>query len=365
MCSVSKFEHNESVRLCNENAYLALLIFYSYRSANCPGRLIRNLESNEFTATNTHSHAADAREAKSAVVVKKVKRLAAKHPSEPGRNIKAKVTKRLDVATLANLKSTRNLLRTVRNARMNEHLPPIPKNASELVLSDKFTKYKDEPFLLYYSGPSENRILMFTTKRNLNLLKDAELWQDDGTFDITSPMFTHPGKKVPLVYTLATKIFEQIAKHAPTANPKYIISDFEIGAIGAIQAQFIPNAKLHGCFYHLCQSVWRQLQALGLHTKYNTDAQFALHVREILALAFVPSNEIPGKFAELCESDFWSNEDNDDYGKLQSLLNYFESTYVGVETRAKSRRRVALFPPAMWSVYEVTKLSKPEVLVLM
>lgn len=167
---------------------------------------------------------------------------------------------------------------------------------------------------------------------------------------------------MPLVYILAPNkkkmyeaAFEVIAKEVPQFKPDFIITDFEIGAIHAAQKYF-PSASMHACFFHLSQSVWRHIQSIGLQSRYINDADFALNIRKLLALAFIPAEDIAKHFSELVQSKFWSdNEDDEDNAKIQILLNYFESTYIGAMAR-NNKRKAPLFPPTLWSVYLITTL---------
>lgn len=148
-----------------------------------------------------------------------------------------------------------------------------------------------------------------------------------------------------------------ISKKVPNFKPKHIISDFEIGAINAAKKVF-PGAQMHGCFFHFCQTIWRHVQAVGLQIRYNNDAMFALNIRQLMALAFVPAQDIESAFTRLCQSEFWTdNEEKEDNGKVQELLAYFEKTYIGAPSR-NGRRKNPLFDPSLWSVYEVTILGK-------
>lgn len=54
-----------------------------------------------------------------------------------------------------------------------------------------------------------------------------------------------------------------------------------------------------GCLFHLCQSAWRKLQSLGLSVEYGINENFSIKVRQMLALAFLPENEIPDAFKEV------------------------------------------------------------------
>ncbi|KAG4076846.1 hypothetical protein HA402_006556 [Bradysia odoriphaga] len=148
-----------------------------------------------------------------------------------------------------------------------------------------------------------------------------------------------------------------LPKRVPDCNPKYIITDFETGAINAAKKYF-PRAKFHACFFHLCQSVWRHIQHLGLQTRYMSDPDYAKNVRQLLALAFVPPADITDRFIQLCRTPFWEENDDPDNGKLQDLLQYFESTYIGSVGR-NGKRKAVQFPPEIWSVHEITVLGIP------
>lgn len=78
---------------------------------------------------------------------------------------------------------------------------------------------------------------------------------------------------------------------------------------------------------------------------YNNDPEFALKARMIIALAFVPIDSI---------GDYVDALDNELPDELQLLLNWFEDTYVGRMNRRATGRRVPLFLPETWNVYERT-----------
>lgn len=110
---------------------------------------------------------------------------------------------------------------------------------------------------------------------------------------------TRNGWKVPLVFVLCTDkkattyctIFEQLKAKAPGLNPTQINIDFEQAAIKAIK-QVFPNAKIQGCYFHLKQSLLRNLSQHELKTRYENDLQFASEIRQLQALAFLPVEEV-------------------------------------------------------------------------
>ena len=56
---------------------------------------------------------------------------------------------------------------------------------------------------------------------------------------------------------------------------------------------------MHGCFYHLCFNVWKRIQQSGLQERYINDPEFALHLRMISALTFLPPNDVQNSFDQL------------------------------------------------------------------
>lgn len=97
-----------------------------------------------------------------------------------------------------------------------------------------------------------------------------------------------------------------------------------------------------GCFFHLCQSIWRHLQGLGLQQQYTNDVDFALGVRLVLALAFIPLHDLEEAFEVVTENFPQA---------ATALLDYFEDTYLGRPSR-RGPRRGALFLPITWNQWD-------------
>lgn len=152
------------------------------------------------------------------------------------------------------------------------------------------------------------------------------------------------------------QVFNWVSKQVPEWKPMHIMSDFELGAINAAKEVF-PEAKMHGCFVHFCQAIWRRVQLVGLQTKYSNDPVFALNIRQLISLAFLPSENIADAFSMVCRSEFWTENENDENSpKIQEILDYFETNFIGIDTRTQSKRRRASFASSTWSVYELTLL---------
>lgn len=165
---------------------------YRYKSMNCTGRCIRNTnlpEAQQFNVSKEHTHAPDARILGKASAINDLKRRA-KDTIDSGRNIVSKVCRTMDVATAAAMPTTTALLRTVRRARKENNCPKTPNTLKDLELPKEYTLYNEEPFLVYDSGPIDDRILIYCTKRNLEFHNRADTILMDGTFNIVPPLFS-------------------------------------------------------------------------------------------------------------------------------------------------------------------------------
>lgn len=125
------------------------------------------------------------------------------------------------------------------------------------------------------------------------------------TFDVNIVFFgiaftgSRNGWRMPLLFALCTNkhkdtyktIFERIKHDQPEYSPKQINMDFELAAIKAA-AEVFPNAKIQGCLFHCSQSVVRNLSTNGLKNRYETDAQFAKEIRQMIGLAFLPVEKV-------------------------------------------------------------------------
>jgi len=117
--------------------------------------------------------------------------------------------------------------------------------------------------------------------------------------------------------------------------------------IKVISLLFIKKKQLKhfliGCLFHFAQAVWRQVQSKGLTRKYNEDESFRLTVKKLIALSFVPLDQVIPGFDLICDQ---FDDDADD------LLDYFEKTWIG-----EKGRRGNFFSPFLRN-FKYTLLSK-------
>ncbi|KAK3926346.1 5-keto-4-deoxy-D-glucarate aldolase [Frankliniella fusca] len=113
---------------------------------------------------------------------------------------------------------------------------------------------------------------------------------------------------------------------------------------------YIGDAELCGCLFHLGQSFFRQVQAAGLNVVYREEGSEEMRsdFHALIAIAFVPEDDVEDAFDSLQEvSDpalrpvFQHVEDNYVRGRLQARRR-------GGRVQARGR---PMFPPALWNCY--------------
>ena len=105
------------------------------------------------------------------------------------------------------------------------------------------------------------------------------------------------------------------------------------------------GAEIKGCFSHLSQNIFRQVQEKGLQNRYRDDSDFSLAVRMVAALAFVPVEKITEAYEELEQ-----HLDDDDYN---IICDYFEDNYIGRQRR--TGRRAPRFSHGTWKMINRTE----------
>ena len=108
----------------------------------------------------------------------------------------------------------------------------------------------------------------------------------------------------------------------------------------------MPQVQVFGCFLHLCSNIWKHIQSAGLQEQYVGDAQFALHLHMIAAVAFVPPHDAIDAFHEvavLIRLQYQAMADD--------VLEYFEDI---VRFQRNAPCRPPLFPIDLWNMFNRT-----------
>lgn len=215
-------------------------------------------------------------------------------------------------------------------------------------------------FIVFDSGPGEDRMIIMASDTLLDGLGMADVWLADGTFKVVPGLFFQlysihfsfgAGINPAAVHCLLVnktaetyaRVLHELRALIPNAAPKTILVDFEKAAINAFQAAY-PQARVTGCYFHLCQSILRKVNEIGLKNAYETDDVVRGFVRCIPALAFVPLEDVDEAFELLADT-------KPDVDHIDELLTFFEHTYIRgrrLRGRGQSYGR-ALFQTDLWN----------------
>ena len=135
-------------------------------------------------------------------------------------------------------------------------------------------------------------------------------------------------------------LFEKLLTLNVNLKPASIMVDFELAVVNSLERVF-PDSEIRGCFFHLSQNIYRKNTEHGLKQRYPEDSHFALTLRMIPALAFVPTNDVTGAFEQLSEIL---------HPEMRPVADYFEDTYVGSPRRRG--RRQPTFAIGMWNMFQ-------------
>lgn len=157
-------------------------------------------------------------------------------------------------------------------------VPVLPTQLGNIVLEGEWTQTLDQkPFLLANDG-EENKILVFSTDQNLEILSASDQIFMDGTFAVSPALFTQLytiqvlfyGQMLPVLFALLpnksqatyTRLFQIASRlcheRSMPFHPTIIQTDFEQAVLQACRIVF-PQSSLRGCFFHFSQSIWRKV----------------------------------------------------------------------------------------------------------
>ena len=246
------------------------------RSRQCKAK-VHILAGRVVHRTNEHTHVGDARRSE-VIKFRAAVKERAQTTEETPQQILADSVQNLSDAASGSLPSLNDMRRGIRRNRQQVGNPlPIPGNAADFEIPREYQlTSRQGQFLLYDSGMGDaNRILIFSSHEGINFLHNAPSWAADGTFktvpEIFSQLYTLHGiagsRVFPCVYALLPnkreetyqRLLTEMTNAAGNHNPRDILIDFERAAMNSLQAAF-PDADIKGCFFHLAQSVYRQVR---------------------------------------------------------------------------------------------------------
>ena len=198
-------------------------------------------------------------------------------------------------------------------------------------------------------------------------------WMADGTFKVAPQLFfqlyaihvIRDNHVFPCLYALLAgknrrtyeNMWRLIKMYAPNLNPRFCILDFDLTAKAAIISAF-PRIEVRGCFFHLCQSIWRKIQDLGLRVTY-TDDEDTAELPHARIIGIFVTREDHTAFRETA-----GRYERDMDPRLGELYDYFEDNYVGRLRRGRRRdadptRAPPRFALEFWSVRDRNQVDLP------
>lgn len=335
-----------------------------YQKLRCRAR-ITTLRGNIFDQSKAvHNHIVDKAKLEAISILTSI-RDKANSSRDPPKLVVSDAVATCTQPAAAVLPSVDAMKRTIQNVRRTGNLEPaLPLHRRDIVLPAEFAQTcKGEDFLLYDSGHGDDkRMLVFGTRQNLRMLAENRNWHADGTFKVVPLLFyqlftihaQYFGRAVPLIYALLPnkkrKTYIHLLKALKTIEPNLapltLMIDYEMAVIKSFCTIF-PRLQETGCFFHFSQCIWRKIQEEGLALQYENDVDFALAMKHLAALAFVPVTSVVQAFELLIESDVLPPE-------ADSIIAYFEDVWIG-KMNLRRKRSEPQYAHALWNVFEITK----------
>ena len=107
-------------------------------------------------------------------------------------------------------------------------------------------------------------------------------------------------KQVPLMFVLMSGKRKSDYKNVLPADIQLmkLVADFK-AAVWDASLQVFPHLRIQGCLFHFCQALRKKIDELGLLRAYNQREALYCFVKKIMALPFLPHEQISGAFYEL------------------------------------------------------------------
>ncbi|CAF2870226.1 unnamed protein product [Rotaria sp. Silwood2] len=340
------FQHQGYLYVINkESSNKVIWCCRNYRHKQCRGRL-HTINDLVVQTVGEHNHE-PIHSAGEAIAARTKMNDAAKQTGHTTHDIVADGVSTLSNHAIATLPNLQNIKRTVQRVRQRHQNPlSLPTNRDSLVIDSQYLKTaRNRTFLQFDSGPIDQRILIFSTKKQFKILENANYIYLDGTFSVVPELYfqlytihaTHLNHILPAAYILLP------GKHInliPNFDPPNVMIDFERASMNSIKNLF-PTSNIYGCFFHLCQNMYRAVTRFGLKTLYGENENFAQQLRSLPALAFLPTTDVIATFDEIKAQFPVEGE---------PVLNYFEENYIGVKSRLSRPRKAPKFDISLWNV---------------
>ncbi|CAF3135847.1 unnamed protein product, partial [Rotaria sp. Silwood2] len=106
---------------------------------------------------------------------------------------------------------------------------------------------------------------------------------------------------------------------------------YSVHVMGAMEGNCLlmfPRSNHIGCYFHFTQSIYRQIQQLGLSSAYCNDDGIRMTCRKLMALALLPPPLVLKSFEDLHESVLLASSSSSVLHSLKPLFDYFEHYWI-------------------------------------
>ena len=276
------------------------------------------------------------------------------------------------------MRKTNTLKKAVSRARQShEGAPSVPKSWDDMIVPAHLSvTVRGGEFLAVEETTtpvSSERIVIFCSQDQKDVMKTAQYWVADGTFDVVSKTLfsqlfiitsmSQTGVTVPTLFALLPnketssyqRVF-QFLRDEGVEPPESLKTDFEKGIIRGFLNVF-PGVTVNGCDTHFKRALRRKLTStdIGLGSLYANSEEFQTLVRYIWALSLVP----PAMIIPVWE-DFIQDRYNelkpafeDEAEAVEDWLGYVERTYIGALNWRTGNRKSPMFAHSLWSKFAV------------
>lgn len=276
------------------------------------------------------------------------------------------------------MRKTNTLKKAVSRARQShEGAPSVPKSWDDMIVPAHLSvTVRGGEFLAVEETTtpvSSEKIVIFCSQDQKDVMKTAQYWVADGTFDVVSKTLfsqlfiitsmSQTGVTVPTLFALLPnketssyqRVF-QFLRDEGVEPPESLKTDFEKGIIRGFLNVF-PGVTVNGCDTHFKRALRRKLTStdIGLGSLYANSEEFQTLVRYIWALSLVP----PAMIIPVWE-DFIQDRYNelkpafeDEAEAVEDWLGYVERTYIGALNWRTGNRKSPMFAHSLWSKFAV------------
>ncbi|XP_023344961.1 uncharacterized protein LOC111714145 [Eurytemora carolleeae] len=379
----NQFEYRVAKKKPNKTYYQCI----QRKNNSCPAGAVINFENDKIISfLGEHSHDSDLLKKRVREIEKQVVKESSGNIAISPRTVLGNMTNM--VSTLTNegvsaMSKSNTLVQAVKRARVEHFGLKVPKSWNDMSVPQHLeTTIRGDRFLAineHLGDENSERIIIFCSSEQHNVLKSAKYWVADGTFDVVKKTLfyqlfiitavTATGITVPCCFALLpnkeTSSYQRVFQYLKDANvtpPGSLKTDFEKAMMQGFLNCY-PDVPVMGCDTHFKRAIRRKMTSteLGLGSLYQNNVDFQTLVRYLWALSLVPEEDIVRIWEDVISSRSDelkpSFEDNSD--QVDLFLEYFEKTWIGPLNWRTGARRNPIFPHAVWNKYETILSDDP------